>query len=89
MSGIVGQLERQAEHCLHLAYQCQDQKVRRVLRLLAADLTLAAERQRKNLKNSMAAELAELTRLSRQVSAAINQSRVVRGPTRPESASTA
>jgi hypothetical protein len=89
MSGIVGQLERQAEHCLHLAYQCQDQKVRRVLRLLAADLTLAAERQRKNLKNSMAAELAELTRLSRQVSAAINQNRVARGPTRPESASTA
>jgi hypothetical protein len=89
MSGIVGQLERQAEHCLHLAYQCQDQKVRRVLRLLAADLTLAAERQRKSLKNSMAAEFAELTRLSREVSVAINQHRIVRRPARPESASTA
>jgi hypothetical protein len=89
MSGIVGQLERQAEHCLQLAYQCQDQKVRRVLRLLAADLTLAAERQRKSLKNSMAAELAELTRLSREVTAAISPNRNVRGPARAERASIA
>jgi hypothetical protein len=89
MSGIVGQLERQADHCLHLAYQCQDQKVRRVLRLLAADLTLAAERQRKHLKNSMAAEFAELKRLSSEVAAAISQNRIVRGPARSESASTA
>jgi hypothetical protein len=89
MSGIVGQLERQADHCLHLAYQCQDQKVRRVLRLLAADLTLAAERQRKSLKNSVAAEFAELTRLSREVSVAINQNRIVLRPARHESASTA
>jgi hypothetical protein len=83
MNGLVGQLERYAEHCLQLAYQCQDQKTRRVLRLLAADLTLAAERQRKNLRNSMAAEFAELARLSRQVSAAIHHD-----PVRPESAST-
>jgi hypothetical protein len=60
-----------------------------VLRLLAADLTLAAERQRKSLKNSVAAEFAELTRLSREVSVAINQNRIVRGLARPESASTA
>ena len=36
------QLEEYAERCIHLAYRCQNQQVRRVLRLLAFDLSVEA-----------------------------------------------
>lgn len=39
-------LEQQAERCIKLAYQCQNKKAERFLRLLAVDLMLAAQLRR-------------------------------------------
>jgi hypothetical protein len=73
MSGVIGQIEQYAERCLHLAYQCEDQQARRFLRMLAADLTLEAERRRKHQKTAYTSEFAELTRLSRQLATALTR----------------
>lgn len=42
-------LEEQAELCLKLAYQSKSKKAERLLRLLAVDLMLAAEKKRARL----------------------------------------
>ena len=56
-------LERHAERCIQLAYQCQNKNAERFLRLLAVDLMLAAELQRP--RGAAKDELAELAQLSR------------------------
>ncbi len=70
-------LERHAERCIQLAYQCQNKNAERILRLLAVDLMLAAELQRPRAAKD---ELAELARLSRTATV---------GTFKSESASTA
>jgi hypothetical protein len=46
MKVVARLLEEQAEQCIQLAYQCQNKKAEKVLRLLAVDLMLAAQSQR-------------------------------------------
>ena len=45
MRSTAQQLEEHARHCLDVAFRCQDERVRRILRLLAIDLVMAAEEQ--------------------------------------------
>lgn len=62
-------LEDQAQRCIQLAYQCQNKKAERFLRLLAVDLMLAARMQQAHPVKQMSVnnaddELAELSRLA-------------------------
>jgi hypothetical protein len=83
-------LEEYAQRCIRLAYGCQNKNAERFLRLLAVDLMLAARMQQTRSNNevvattvapaiNVAAELAELGRLSQAAAAKI----------KPESASRA
>ncbi|MBM3359801.1 MAG: hypothetical protein FJY54_19110 [Betaproteobacteria bacterium] len=47
MTKAVRSLEQHAQHCLELAATCQNKRAERVMRMLAVDLMLAAERQRR------------------------------------------
>ena len=62
-------LEQHAQRCIQLAYQCQNKSAERLMRLLAADLMLAAGQQRPRPKASVTDQLDALAQLSRQAAA--------------------
>jgi hypothetical protein len=65
MNEQVQQLELTAGHCMQLALTCHNAHARKVMRLLAADLMLAADEQRRAKAGaSLDEELAELIRSS-------------------------
>ena len=66
MNEQVQQLEEVAGRCLQLALVSRSPSARRAMRLLAADLILAAEERRRANAGTFDEELAELIRLTRQ-----------------------
>jgi hypothetical protein len=71
-----------SERCWQLATQCESKRAGRILRMLAADLRIAAERNRRTRKRTLTDEFDELSRL---VGA---RGKGGDGPVTPESAST-
>jgi hypothetical protein len=65
MNEQVQQLEEIAARCMGLALRCRNSQARKVMRLLAADLILAADEQRRASAADLDGELAKLVRLSR------------------------
>jgi hypothetical protein len=66
MNQQVQQLEETAGRCMELAFGCRSAQARKLMRLLAADLILAADEQRRTKANTLDDELAELIRSSRR-----------------------
>lgn len=82
MSTLAESLQQYSELCWQLAARCQTKRAGRVMRMLAADLRLAAERDRQARKRALAAEFETLSRLAQPAAAE-------RGSVRPGSASKA
>jgi hypothetical protein len=80
MTALAPLLEKHAEQCIQLAYQCRNKNAERFFRLLAVDLMLAAEQHRLS-HNDLMREHAIFTPLSHNASAD--------AALKPESASTA
>jgi hypothetical protein len=66
MNEQVQQLEEVAGRCLQLALVSRSPSARRAMRLLAADLILAAEERRRANAGNLDEEFAELIRLTRR-----------------------
>jgi hypothetical protein len=64
MNEQVQQLEKAARRCMQLALGCRNAQARKIMRLLAADLVLAADEQRRATVLSLDDELANLIRES-------------------------
>jgi hypothetical protein len=62
MNEQVQQLEKTAVRCMHLALECSNAQARKMMRLLAADLILAADERRRANAATLEGELAALVR---------------------------
>jgi hypothetical protein len=65
MNEQVQHLEKAARRCMQLALGCRNAQARKIMRLLAADLIVAAEEQRRATVLSLDDELANLIRGNR------------------------